>query len=243
LAYLFLADQDAIGPRPRARARIARPMRILMLSAQHTGPTQPVRSLAIALARAGHGVDLIAPEQPGHEGDELVEGVRIAHVADYPPLVPVTDRLAWALQLGAGILERATRLGLAEPYDLVHAHGWETAWPGAAAKNLLGLPMVSTLRERAGGSTDEDKLISQAEWWLTYESRATIVPSNSLRLEIETLFELPVGKQVVVSDAAPVAATIDVYERALADDAELRRRGADRPSLRVILGRLQIGSS
>jgi glycogen(starch) synthase len=223
-----------------------------MLSANDAGPGETVHALATALARAGHEVDLIAPEQAGTNVDETVNGMRVECVSEYPPFVPPTDRLAWALQLSAGMLERSTQMGAERGYHVIHAHGWETSWAAAAAKNLFELPLVSSLRDceydRTGGSLDDvGRLVSQAEWWLTYESRRTILPDDDVRARIEEIFELPAGKQVVVpagleADEA-AARTAQVYADAIADEAERRRRGEDRPPLRVILGRSQIVGS
>ena len=219
-------------------------MHILMLSVGETAPGERVHELAAELARACHDVDLIAPEQPSPDAD--LSRFRIARVAEYPPFVPARDRLAWAIQFSAGMLERATRLATASTFDVIHAHGWETAWAAAATKSVFEIPMVSTLRDcehgRAAGELDETgRLVAQAEWWLTYESRQTIVPDDGVRAQIETVFELPSAKQVVIGDGpGAVARTLETYERVLADEAEMRRRGEDRPPLRVILGRSPI---
>ena len=104
-----------------------------MLSAGDAGPGEPVHTLAAALARAGNDVDLVTSEQPGRGSDPAIERLQVVHIAEYPPFVPASDRLAWALQLSAGMLERSTQLGASRRYDVIHAHGWETAWAGAAA--------------------------------------------------------------------------------------------------------------
>jgi glycogen(starch) synthase len=223
-----------------------------MLSANNATVGEAVHVLATALARAGHDVDLVAPELPGSDVDETVNGMRVERVTEYPPFVPPSDRLAWALQLSAGMLQRSTQMGAERRYDVIHAHGWETAWAAAAAKTLFELPLVSSLRDceydRADGALDDvGRLVSQAEWWLTYESRRTIVPDDDVRARIEEIFELPAGKQVVVPasllpDEVAARAT-EVYVDAIADEAERRRRGEDRPPLRVILGRSQIVGS
>jgi len=214
-----------------------------MFSAHDTAPGERVHVLASGLARAGHDVDLIAPEQPSPDASTL-PGMRIARVPEYPPLVPQSDRLAWAIQLSAGMLERATRLATATTFDVIHAHGWETAWAAAAAKSVFEIAMASTLASceegRAGGDLDETgRLVAQAEWWLTYESRKTIVPDDIVRAQIETVFELPSDKQVVIADGS-VDRTLETYAAAIAEDTEMRRRGEERPPLRVILGRSSI---
>src|SRR5207248_8020388 len=198
-------------------------MRILMLSVGETAPGERVHELAAELARACHDVDLIAPEQPSPDAD--LSRFRIARVAEYPPFVPARDRLAWAIQLSAGMLERATKLATATTFDVIHAHGWETAWAAAAAKSVFEIPMVSTLTSCEEGRSSEEpdetgRLVAQAEWWLTYESRKTIVPADVVRAQIESVFELPSEKQVVIGDGS-VEKTVETYEAALAEDAEM----------------------
>ena len=215
-----------------------------MFSAHDTGPDERVLALASGLARAGHDVDLIAPEQPFLDDVSPAPRLRVARVPEYPPMVPATDRLAWAIQLSAGMLERATALAAAASVDVIHAHGWETAWAAAAAKSVFEIPMVSTLADCEHGRSDGDldetgRLVAQAEWWLTYESRKTIVPDDIARAQIETVFELPSGKQVVIPDGS-VERTLETYAAALAEEAEMRRRGEERPPLRMILGRSSI---
>jgi len=219
-------------------------MRILMFSAHDTAPSERVHTLAVGLARAGHDVDLIAPEHPSLGTEVREPRVRVARVPEYPPMVPASDRLAWAIQLSAGMLECATRLAAAVTFDVIHAHGWETAWAAAAAKSVFEIPMVSTLTACEHGLTDgaldeTGRLVAQTEWWLTYESRKTIVPDDAVRAQIETVFELPSAKQVVIGDGS-VDRTLETYSAALAEDAEMRRRGEERPPLRVILGRSSI---
>ncbi|HEV2686440.1 MAG TPA: hypothetical protein VGW79_07355, partial [Actinomycetota bacterium] len=103
---------------------------------------------------------------------------------------------------------------------------------------------VSTLMNceegRADGQLDETgRLIAQTEWWLTYESRKTIVPDDAVRAQIETVFELPSEKQAVIGDGS-VERTLETYSAALAEEVEMGRRGEERPPLRVILGRSPI---
>src|SRR5947208_16757373 len=59
-------EQGAIGlfGRGIARRDTIAVMRILMLSVGETAPGERVHELAAELARAGHHVDLVAPEQP-----------------------------------------------------------------------------------------------------------------------------------------------------------------------------------
>jgi hypothetical protein len=200
--------------------------------------------LAEGIARADHRVTLMTADENGSE----VSGLVVVPVGDYPPMIDKGDRLAWSLQLNAGMVERLTSRVTAG-FEVVHAFGWDVAWAAAAAKSLLSVPVVSTIddatRARSGDElSSEERIVAQAEWWLTYESRVTIVPSAEVRNGIEDAYELPPSKQVVIAPGSDaIAGTIAAYERARAADEALRGTTDERPSLRVVLGRSSIGSS
>jgi glycosyltransferase involved in cell wall biosynthesis len=218
-------------------------MRVLMLS-RDLAPDAPgarasrVRLLAEALAAAGHDVHLIVAGRAPGESTE--NGVRLIQAGEYPPMISESDRVAWALQFNASVLERATRLLLEQPVDVLHAHEWDVAWAAASIKSIHRLPLVSTIH---GKPRTDDRLVLQAQWWLTYESRRTIAVSRSVREEIERAFELPPAKQEVINHrlgpATLAVRTAAVYAGAIEEEEEHRRAPlqADRPSLRVVLGR------
>src|SRR5437667_442775 len=100
-------------------------MRVLMLSQDLVPDAQSararrVRFLADALVQAGHDVHLIVAG--GVPGTSTERGVQIVRTAEYPPMIDPAERVAWALQFNAAVLEAATRLSMQKDFDVLHAH-------------------------------------------------------------------------------------------------------------------------
>lgn len=185
------------------------------------GRARRVGRLARALAGSGARVTLVAGELRG----DAPEGVRAIGAPDHPPFVGRDDALAWILHLTNGIVEAATIALRDEPADVAHAHDWQSAWAAAAVKATFGVPLVSTLHDaRAADGRDPCGTVArEAAWWLTYESRRTIVPDARARATVERAFDLPPGKQDVIGTArgsgrAVAERTLRCYRRAISEE-------------------------
>ena len=210
-------------------------MRVLLLSIDadfgpgaRPGRAARVGRLSAALARAGAEVVVVAGDVRGDPSP----AVTLIAGADHPPLIGRDDVLAWALHLSNGMLEAATGPMREAPADVVHAHDWQTAWAAAALKGSFGIPLVSTLHSlrQADGRDPGGAIARQAAWWLTYESRRTILPDRHVRSEIERVFQLPAGKQDVIGPgrgtwAAVAERTLACYRRAIAEEESSLWRG------------------
>lgn len=192
-------------------------MRLLILSWEYPprivgGLGKHVHRLATALAEAGHAVHVVTRDHPDAPAEEMLEGVHVLRVGEYPPIVPFDDLIPWVLQFNIGVLERATKLLLEDEADLVHAHDWLVAYAAAGAKNLFDLPLVSTIhateygRHQGSLPGPMNKLIHQIEWWLTYESRRTITCSQYMHDQVRTIFELPCSKMDVIPNGVDLDA-------------------------------------
>lgn len=186
-------------------------MRILILSWEYPprivgGLGKHVHRLSTALADEGHTVHVVTRDHPDAPAEEMVDGVHVVRVGEYPPIVPFDELIPWVLQFNVGVLERATKILLEEEVDLVHAHDWLVAYAAAGVKNLFDLPLVSTVHATEYGRHQGylpgpmNKLIHQIEWWLTYESRRTITCSRYMHDQIEDIFQLPPEKLDVISN-------------------------------------------
>ena len=200
------------------------------------GRARRVAHLAQALARGGADVTVVAGELAG----SAPAGLRAIGAPDHPPFVGRDDPLAWVLHLTNGIVEAATGALRDSPADLIHAHDWQSAWAAAAVKGTFGLPLVSTLHgaRQADGRDPAGTVARQAAWWLTYESRRTILHDTPTRKAVELAFDLPSGKQDVIgpgrgSWTAVAERTMRCYRRAISEEeSSLWRR--DVTSLRSL---------
>jgi len=191
-------------------------LRILILSWEYPprivgGLGKHVHRLSTALAEEGHTVHVVTRDHPEAPPEEMLDGVNVIRVGEYPPLVPFDELIPWVMQFNVGVLERATRLLLEEEVDLVHAHDWLVAYAAASVKNLFDLPLVSTVHATEFGRHQGflpgpmNKLIHQIEWWLTYESRRTITCSRYMQDQIREIFDLPAAKLDVIPNGVDLS--------------------------------------
>ncbi len=185
-------------------------MRVLMFSWEFPprvvgGLARHVHDLTVALANSGVEVDLITVDEDGTALPfETMQGVNIYRVKPYH-LVP-RDFISGILQLNVVMLEQAlSLLQQGETYDLVHAHDWLVAYAARAVKHAVKLPLIATIHateygRNRGLHTDEQRYISDVEWWLTYEAWKVICCSNYMQYELRRVFQLPPDKIEVVAN-------------------------------------------
>jgi glycosyltransferase involved in cell wall biosynthesis len=166
------------------------------------GLARHVHDLSVALAGNGVEVDVITSAENGAREFETMQGVDIYRVKPYH-LVP-RDFISGILQLNIAMLEKVIELvRQGETYDLVHAHDWLVALAARAVKYGERLPLVATIHateygRNRGLHNDEQRYISDVEWWLTYESWKVICCSRYMRHELQRVFQLPDDKISII---------------------------------------------
>jgi glycogen(starch) synthase len=172
-----------------------------------------VHALAEAQAAAGHDV-VVVTQHPGTAGialDESVNGVRVLRAPHDPPVIEMTDFLAWVVSLEHALVRPALALARSWVPEVVHAHDWVVAHAGATLRQAFGVPVVATMHATEAGRhqgwlpSDLSRSIHTTEWWLTFEARRVITCSSSMRDEVTRLFELPPEKVDVVRNGVDLA--------------------------------------
>lgn len=182
-------------------------MRIIMFSWEYPpksvgGLAQHVFHLSGALARRGEEVHVITVGGDNLPAQEEAEGVRVHRVNPYN--LPAPDFRTWILQLNLSMQEYATGLvNSLGKIDLVHAHDWLVAFAARAVKHIYRAPLISTIHATEYGRNhglhnDNQRYISDVEWWLTFESWRVIVCSGYMEQELRNIFQLPSDKLRVV---------------------------------------------
>ena len=173
-----------------------------------------------------------------------VDGVEVTWASEAPPVLP--DTAAYDL---ARVLAAATRVSAVaeqrcrrQAPDAVLAVGWQTVWTASTLRASRSIPVVavldSTAPGRAGGDLDDaGRLEAQVEWWLTYEARRVVAPSQRVARDLRKSYRLPHDKVAVLSFGDrhdPVAHLIAVVEEAVAEEpaASTARPRPLRPMLR-----------
>lgn len=178
------------------------------------GLAQHVHDLSIALAEEGHEVHIITCGGQGLPAFDNVRGVQVHRVTPYSLSAP--DFKTWILHLNLAMLEYTITLlnHLNGEIDLVHCHDWLTAYAARAVKHSCNVPLVATIHATEAGRNhglhnDEQRYISDVEWWLTYEAWRVIVCSRYMEDEIRRVFQLPKDKlQVIPNGVDPAKFTV-----------------------------------
>jgi len=190
-------------------------VRILMLSWEYPpnvvgGLGKHVAELTPALSRAGGEVHVVTPHgaepPPGSRcpDEEVTEaGVRVYRV---PRKGPEGDIYQQASETNNAMLTRVHALiADGHQYDIIHAHDWLVVFAAYALKHELRVPLVATIhatergRTRGGPLTTElQRKIHGAEWWLIYEAWRVIVCSHHMASEVQAFFHVPAAKIDVV---------------------------------------------
>jgi glycogen synthase len=202
------------------------------------GLARHVHDLSLSLAAREAGVTVLTMDPgDGSPAFERLQGVEVHRVQPYPLASP--SFLMWVLQLNMAFMEKGFQLLNEEPCDIIHAHDWLAGFCGRALKHTFRVPLVSTIHAteygRNGGlHNDEQRFISDVEWWLTYESWRVICCSTFMRRELQRLFQLPPDKlQMVYNGVHP-----EIFQ-AERTDLEVRRRfAAGDEKLLLFVGRL-----
>jgi hypothetical protein len=164
-----------------------------------------VLGLARAVAGAGASCEVVSPGQ-GPAATDHVDGVEVTWAAEAPPVLPPTGAYDTARVLAAATRTSAAAEGRAQRRvpDAVLAVGWQTTWTATTLRTSRGTPIValldSTAPGRADGHLDDSgRLAAQVEWWLTYEARRVVVPTDAVGRALRRSYRLPGGKVDVVA--------------------------------------------
>ena len=181
-------------------------MRIMMFSWEYPpksvgGLAQHVYDLTSALVDSGQEVDLITVGDHELPQVEEVKGINVHRVTPYNLTPP--HFIPWIIQLNISMLEKAISLFNKEQYDLVHAHDWLVGYAGRALKHIYKVPLVATIHATEYGRNnglhnDDQKFISDVEWWLAYEAWRVICCSSYMESELKKIFGLPRDKISVI---------------------------------------------
>jgi len=203
-------------------------MRVLMLSYEYPpevvgGLGAAVSGLARALVRRGDHVHVVSASPTGDAASELLDGVMVSRSArtTFPErLDPYgsggdSDFLRVAMEANFGLTSRgvaeATR---GDPYDLIHAHDWHSAFSAKSLKHALKIPLVFSVHSTEHGRnrgihSDLQRYIHEIEWMGTYEAWRVICCSKYMSDELRRIFSLPEDKIDIIPNGVDQAAKPD----------------------------------
>jgi glycogen(starch) synthase len=136
------------------------------------------RSLAVFLAQKGIEVHMVCfGSWPLDES--LGESI---HVHRVPFLIHGDNLFNWSMLMNNELKRKSREIFEGEGFDIIHGNDWITSTSAISIAKFTEKPLIvtihSTEKERGFG-TKHSGLISDMEWWLTYE--AGCVLSNNER--------------------------------------------------------------
>src|SRR5690625_3321319 len=188
-------------------------MNILMLSWEY--PPHVVGGLAAhaqgfprALVERANKVTVLIQDSATPQVDDD-HGARVIRIGAIPVRSP--DFMGYVHQLNQLLLAKAVELiQQGETFDIIHAHDWIVAFAASGLKQALRRPLVATIHAtehgRNGGlHNDQQRHISDIEWWLIYEAWRVIVCSRAMHEELQSVFQAPADKVQVVPNGIDIS--------------------------------------
>jgi len=134
------------------------------------------------------------------------------------------DFIMWVMQLSHAMLEKAIELiesGI--DFDVVHVHDWLAANPGITVKHGCKIPLICTVHATEWGRnwglhTDQQRQISDIEWYMCYEAWKVIVCSSNMSKEVKGVFGLQSDKIEIIPNGVEVNQFADKVEEIRAQE-------------------------
>jgi glycogen synthase len=165
------------------------------------GLSRHVYGLSVHLAEQGHEVHVVTAGNGGLSTFEIMNGV---HVHRVTPLNSYDDDfLSWIAGLNLAMSYQVEKIAEDIKFDIVHAHDWLVGTSAITLKEVLSVPLLSTIHATEHGRnngihTDMQRFIHEKELQLVTESDQVIVCSNYMREELLTYFHLPDKKMAII---------------------------------------------
>lgn len=165
------------------------------------GLSRHVYGLSVHLAEQGHEVHVVTAGNACLSAYEIINGV---HVHRVTPLNNHDDHfLSWIVGLNLAMSFKGEIIAEDIKFDIVHAHDWLVGTAAITLKEVLSIPLLSTIHATEHGRnngihTEMQRFIHQKELQLITESDQVIVCSNYMREELLANFHLSDKKMTII---------------------------------------------
>lgn len=165
------------------------------------GLARHVGGLAENLVTLGIEVHIITANPDGRMCLEEVNGVFVHRVQ--PLNAKDTDFLRWIGGLNIAMEKKARELSGIHSFALVHAHDWLVGACAVSLKEILHIPLISTIHATESGRnggiyTEMQSFIHRKEMQLVQQSDQIIVCSSFMKNEVMDLFQYDESKITII---------------------------------------------
>ncbi len=150
------------------------------------------RSLANFLSENGIEVHIVCFGNPVSE-----ESTGRIHVHKVPLLIHGDNLFNWSMLMNNELKRRSREIFDGIGFDIIHGNDWITSTAAISLAKLTEKPLIvtihSTEKER-GFSTPHSGMISDLEWWLTYEAGCVLANNQRTHWSLKNDLQLPEEK-------------------------------------------------
>jgi len=166
--------------------------RVLILTKDFSageGTSEYIRSLSLFLAKSGIETHIVCfgNHQPENLGEKI-------HMHRVPFMIHGDNIFNWSMLMNNELKRRAREIFEKEGFDIVHANDWLTSSSAVSLSKFTERPLVATIhsteKERGFGIAHSG-LISDMEWWLTFESKIVLANNTRTYASLKHDFALP----------------------------------------------------
>nr|WP_263325722.1 glycosyltransferase family 4 protein [Neobacillus sp. Marseille-Q6967] len=188
------------------RSQLNRQLNILLLSWEYPpnvvgGLSRHVYGLSAQLAEMGHHVHVITAGNGSLPAFETIKGVNVHRVIPLNQSDP--HFLTWIAGLNLAMSFKVKTLSSKVKFDIVHAHDWLVGSAAITIKELLSIPLLTTIHATEHGRNNGihnqmQQFIHEKEMQIIHQSDQIIVCSEYMREEIMSLFHSDIKKVAVI---------------------------------------------
>jgi glycogen synthase len=196
-------------------------LKILMLCWEYPpnvvgGLSRHIYGLSVHMAKMGCEVHVITAGTDILPIFELMDGVRVHRVK------PINEYdqnfLSWIGGLNLAMAFKAEKLAQETRFQLIHAHDWLVGAAAVSLKELLSIPLLTTIHATEHGrnngiNTEIQKFIHEKEQQLITESNQIIVCSDFMKEHLVSVFDVASDEIAVIPNGVEIpTATIEAPE-------------------------------
>ncbi|WP_284036038.1 glycosyltransferase family 4 protein [Neobacillus sp. 114] len=165
------------------------------------GLARHVYGLSVHLAKMGYEVHVITAGDSKLPDHEIVNQVNIHRV--FPINELDENFLSWIGGLNLAMAFRAEKLAEEISFDLIHAHDWLVGAAAITLKELLDIPLLTTIHATEHGRnngifTETQRFIHEKEEQLMSESNQLIVCSSYMKEHLAGVFQADDKKVIII---------------------------------------------
>ncbi|MCX6814798.1 MAG: glycosyltransferase family 4 protein [Candidatus Aenigmarchaeota archaeon] len=209
--------------------------KVLLLSreiAENESVSEYVKSLAVFLAGKGIEVHIVCFSSSPEEA-KLGEGI---HVHKVPLIIHGDSLFNWSMLMNNELKRCSREIFEWKGFDIIHGNDWITSTSAISLAKFTEKPLIvtihSTEKERGFG-TKHSSIISDMEWWLTYEAGCVLSNNERTYQSLRQDLQLPEEKIKLINPLQKgwQAEVLEIYENISGTKVESREKVARPPSV------------